>query len=74
MISFMLAILCMGFLFWLGFKLTGAIITACLWLIIGLPLSLVMLVLGCALCCTIILIPLGLVCLKAGMFFLVPVR
>jgi len=62
------------FLLWVGFKLTGALITACLWLMIGLPVSIVMLVLGGLLCCTIILIPLGLICMKAGMFFLVPVR
>jgi len=74
MFGFILAIIWIGFLLWIGFKLTGAILTACLWMMIGLPISLVMLAIGCVLCCTIILIPLGLVCLKAGMFFLVPVR
>ena len=73
-ISFILTVLFAMFLLWIGFKLTGAILTACLWLLIGLPVSLVMLVLGGILCCTIILIPVGLLCMRAGMFFLVPIR
>ena len=74
MFGFLFTVLFTMFLLWIGFKLTGALITACLWLMIGLPVSIVMLVLGGLLCCTIILIPLGLICMKAGMFFLVPVR
>ena len=74
MFGFLLTVVFTMFLLWIGFKLTGALITACLWLMIGLPVSIVMLVLGGLLCCTIILIPLGLICMKAGMFFLVPVR
>lgn len=74
MISLFLGAIFVIFMLWIGFKLTGAILTACLWLMIGLPVSLVMLVLGGILCCTIILIPLGLLCMKAGMFFLVPIR
>lgn len=74
MLGLIFTIMCLGFLLWLGFKLTGAILTACLWLMISLPISLVMLALGGILCCTIILIPLGIACFKAGMFFLVPVR
>ena len=74
MISLFLTVLFTVFLLWIGFKLTGAILTACLWLMIGLPVSLVMLTLGGILCCTVILIPLGLLCMRAGMFFLVPVR
>ena len=74
MIGLLFTVIFTMFLLWIGFKLTGAIISACLWLIIGLPVSIVMLVLGGLLCCTIILIPLGLICMKAGMFFLVPVR
>lgn len=62
------------FLLWVGFKLTGAILTACIWMLIGLPVSVAMLVLIGLLCCTVILIPIGLMCMKAGMFFLVPVR
>jgi len=74
MIQWFLTALFIIFLLWVSFKLTGALLTACLWLLIGLPVSVAMLVLGGLLCCTIILIPLGLVCMKAGMFFLVPVR
>jgi len=74
MFGLFLTVLLAIFMLWIGFKLTGALITACLWLMIGLPVSIVMLVLGGLLCCTIILIPLGLICMKAGMFFLVPVR
>lgn len=74
MIGLFLGVIFTILMLWVGFKLTGAILTACLWLMIGLPISLVMLILGGVLCCTIILIPLGLLCMKAGMFFLVPIR
>ena len=74
MIGLFMTVLFTMLLLWIGFKLTGALITACLWLMIGLPVSLVMLVLGGILCCTIILIPVGLLCMRAGMFFLVPIR
>ena len=74
MIGLFMTVLFTMLLLWIGFKLTGALITACLWLLIGLPVSLVMLVLGGILCCTIILIPVGLLCMRAGMFFLVPIR
>ena len=74
MIRLFFTILFAVFFLWIGFKLTGAILTACVWLMIGLPVSMVLLALGLVLCCTIILIPLGIACVKAGMFFLVPVR
>ena len=74
MISLLMTVLFAIFLLWIGFKLTGALITACLWLLIGLPVSLVMFVLGEILCCTIILISVVLLCMRAGMFFLVPIR
>ena len=74
MVQCLLTAIFIMFFLWVGFKLTGAVLTACLWLMIGLPVSAVMLGLGVLLCCTVILLPLGIICMKAGMFFLVPVR
>jgi len=63
-----LFVLCV--LFWIGFKLTGALLAASLWLFIKVPLSLLCFFLGAALCCTILLIPLGIRCFKLGFFLL----
>ncbi len=46
-------------LLWVAFKLTGAILEACFWLLIQVPLALVFWILGIALCCTLLLIPVG---------------
>ena len=55
----------LGAAFGLAFSLTGAVVAACLWLL-KLPIVLVMWILGAACCCTILLIPVGLLLFKAG--------
>ena len=60
------------FLLSIGFRLTGALLTAIFWLVIQIPLAIVAMAIGLALCCTILLIPIGIVCLKAGFKLLVP--
>ena len=50
-------IICMGllsFMLWLGFKLTGAIFSACFWLFIEVPLAVAAGGIGLICCCTII--------------------
>lgn len=59
-------------LFWIGLKVTGALFTAVFWLAFRLPLAIILGTLGFAVCCTIILIPLGIWLLKTGFQLLVP--
>ncbi len=56
----------------LGFAITGALLKACLWLFILLPIGLVLCVLGLALCCTLILIPIGAKLFTAGLHVILP--
>ena len=59
MITFMICLALLAVLFWVGFAVTGALLKACLWLFILLPIGVVLCVLGAVLCCTLILIPVG---------------
>ena len=60
------------FLVGIGFRLTGALLAAVFWTVIEIPLGLVAMIIGMALCCTIILLPLGIGCMKAGVRLIVP--
>ena len=62
----------LSFLFWLGWKFTGALLGIVIWLLIRLPIGLILLVLGIALCCTIIGIPLGKIVCGWGSDILIP--
>ena len=57
---------------WLGFKLTGAVLMAGVWLFVEVPLSLLALAIGLACCCTVILIPVGMWFFKVGLRLLIP--
>ncbi len=61
-------------LFWVGLKLTGVVLKALLWLVVALPLGLIAGTVGLALCCTIILIPVGLALMELALSILIPVR
>ena len=50
------------FLFWLGFHITGALLSAFIWLVIKLPFAIIVFCLGLACCATILLIPIGIKC------------
>ena len=67
MISFILCLLLLTILFGIAYKITGAILKACVWLL-GLILSGV----GVIFCCTIILIPVGIGIIKAGIRMILP--
>ena len=60
----------LGAAFGLAFSLTGAVLAACLWLL-KLPIVIVMWILGAACCCTILLIPLGLLLFRTGSALLI---
>lgn len=72
MFSFLLGLLFLVFLFWVGFKLTGALLLACIWLFIKLPIALILFLFGIICCCTLILIPVGLWMFKWGVRLLLP--
>ena len=72
MISFIICLLILTILFGLAFKLTGALLKACFWLFISLPIGLVLGGLGIVCCCTIILIPVGIGLFKAGIHVIIP--
>lgn len=50
-------------LLWVGFRITGALLSAAFWLFFKLPLALMVFCLGLALCATLILIPIGIRCI-----------
>ncbi len=66
MITLIILLLIFTCLFGIAFRLTGAVLKACLWLVVLFPIGLVLSVFGLALCCTIILIPVGVGLLKMG--------
>lgn len=72
MLTLLAALALLTALLWVGFKITGALLMACLWLFVLLPVALLLFVLGLVCCCTILLIPLGVWLLKAGVSVLVP--
>ena len=67
-ISILLTLL--TFLFWLGFHITGALLSAAIWLFIKLPIAVILGCLGLILCITMLLIPLGIKCFKFAFSFL----
>ena len=58
----------------LCFHLVGGVLKLALKLLICVPCAVVIGILGVALCCTLILIPLGMTCVKLAGFFLNPFR
>lgn len=72
MLVFLIGLALLSCLLWLGFKLTGALLSACIWLFVEVPLSFAVWGIGLACCCTIILIPVGLWLFKTGFKLLVP--
>ena len=59
-------------LFGIAYKITGAILKACVWLLILLPIGLILSGVGVIFCCTIILIPVGIGIIKAGIRMILP--
>lgn len=72
MIGFLLGLIFVWCMLWLGFKLTGALISACIWLFVAVPIFGILFGLGLACCCTIVLIPIGIWLFKVGFRILVP--
>ena len=49
-------------LFWLGYHVTGALLSAVIWLFIKIPFAIVVGCMGVVFCATILLFPLGRAC------------
>lgn len=72
MFTFIISLAILSALLWLGFKLTGAVLKACIWLFILIPLALGIWGIGLLCCCTLILIPIGIKLFAAGMRVIIP--
>lgn len=59
-----IAVFVIGLLIWLSAKFGSAIMKLAFWISVRLPSSILLFVLGIALCCTLIGIPLGIAVLK----------
>ena len=64
MIEIIIGLAVLTFLFWIGFHVTGALLSAVIWLFIKLPIAILLGCVGLALCITILLIPLGVKCFE----------
>ncbi|MBQ4564102.1 MAG: hypothetical protein IJA58_06455 [Lachnospiraceae bacterium] len=65
-----LAVLCL--MLWIGYKLTGALLVACFWLFIEVPVTLFLWALALVCFCTLLLIPVGIWLVKLGLRIVVP--
>ena len=72
MLGFIVGLMILSCMLGIAFKLTGALLAACIWLFIEIPLATMILVLGIVCCCTIILIPIGFGLFKAAIKLLIP--
>jgi len=64
MIEIIITLAVLFVLFWIGYHVTGALLSAAIWLFIKLPFAIIMACLGVVFCVTILLIPLGVKCFK----------
>lgn len=64
MIEMIVVLALLTFLFWLEYHITGALLSAAIWLFIKLPLAIVMSCIGLVCCIMILLIPIGSKCFK----------
>lgn len=64
MIELLIALAVLTGLFWIGYHVTGALLSAAIWLFIKLPFAIILGGLGLVCCITILLIPLGGKCFK----------
>lgn len=72
MLDFIAGLAMLTLLLWIGYKVTGALLSGMIWLCIKLPLALMLIALGMVCCITLILIPLGIKCISLGFKLLIP--
>lgn len=64
MIELLITLAVLTGLFWIGYHVTGALLSAAIWLFTKLPCAIILGGLGLVCCVTILLIPLGGKCFK----------
>ena len=64
MFELLVALAVLTGLFWIGYHVTGALLSAAIWLFIKLPFAIILGALGLVCCVTILLIPLGGKCFR----------
>lgn len=64
MVEIIIGLAALTLLFWLGFHITGALLSAAIWLFVKLPLAIIIACLGLVCCVTLLLIPIGGKCFK----------
>ena len=62
----------LGLLLWFDFAITSGLVLTGFWLFIKIPLAIMLFLLGLILCLTLILLPLGILCFRAGFKLLIP--
>lgn len=72
MFSFLISLAILTLLLWVGYKITGALLKACIWLFIRVPVALLVWGVALVCCCTILLIPVGLKLFGIGGRILIP--
>lgn len=72
MFTFIICMAILSALFWLGFKMTGAVLKACVWLFLLVPLALGIWGIALICCCTLLLIPIGIKLFGAGLRMIIP--
>lgn len=72
MLEFIIMLGILSVILWIGYKVTGALFTACIWLFIKVPCAIVIGAFGVVLCITILLIPIGIGCCKFAVRLLLP--
>lgn len=73
MIGLLMSLAILTFLFWIGYKITGVLLRALIWLLIELPIALIMWCFALICCCTVILIPVGIKIFSVGFRVLIPI-
>lgn len=72
MFTFIIIMALLTVFLWLGFKLTGAMLKACIWLFLLVPLALGIWGIALLCCCTLIFIPVGIKLFVTGMRVIIP--
>jgi len=72
MLEFIAGLAMLTLILWLGYKITGALLSGVIWLCIKLPLALMLIALGTVCCIILILIPIGVKCISLGFKLLIP--
>ena len=72
MFGFLVWLAIVTLMLWIGFKVTGALFKACLWLFVCVPSALIIWGLAIICICTLILIPVGVKLFATGLKILLP--